>query len=147
LRFAGQLESEDGPVTTAQDIETFLAAHMTSETRARFDETGSADLACTLDTAEEPRRFRANLFRHQSGLCLTLRPIRDRIPSLEAQALPRSLASLGALLDGLVLLNGPARPGKSTTPPALARERDRTRTADGLNLAPPIEPLHTPQRS
>ena len=147
LRFAGQLESEDGPVTTAQDIETFLAAHMTSETRARFDETGSADLACTLDTAEEPRRFRANLFRHQSGLCLTLRPIRDRIPSLEELGLPRSLASLGALLDGLVLLNGPAGSGKSTTLAALVGEINRTRAAHVITLEDPIEYLHTPQRS
>jgi len=147
LRFAGQLESEDGPVTTAQDIESFLAAHMTSETRARFDETGSADLACTLDTAEEPRRFRANLFRHQSGLCLTLRPIRDRIPSLEELGLPRSLASLGALLDGLVLLNGPAGSGKSTTLAALVGEINRTRAAHVITLEDPIEYLHTPQRS
>jgi len=147
LRFAGQLESEDGPVTTAQDIETFLAAHMTSETRARFDETGSADLACTLDTAEEPRRFRANLFRHQSGLCLTLRPIRDRIPTLEELGLPRSLASLGALLDGMVLLNGPAGSGKSTTLAALVGEINRTRAVHVITLEDPIEYLHTPQRS
>ena len=147
LRFAGQLESEDGPVTTAQDIETFLAAHMTSETRARFDETGSADLACTLDTAEEPRRFRANLFRHQSGLCLTLRPIRDRIPTLEELGLPRSLAALGTLLDGLVLLNGPAGSGKSTTLAALVGEINRTRAAHVITLEDPIEYLHTAQRS
>src|SRR4029077_9057482 len=115
LRFAGQLESEARPVTTAQDIETFLGAHMTSETRAQFDETGSADLAYTLDTADERRRFRANLFRHQGGLCLTLRPIRDRIPTLEELGLPRSLAALAALPDGMVLLNGPAGSGKSTT--------------------------------
>src|SRR5207244_1184543 len=89
LRLAGRLESDDGPVTTAQDIETFLAAHLASETRAGFDETGSADLACTLDSAGEPRRFRANLFRHQDGLCLTLRPIRHRIPTLEELGLPR----------------------------------------------------------
>ncbi len=147
LRFAGQLESEDGPGTTAQDIETFLAAHMTSETRARFDETGSADLACTLDTAEEPRRFRANLFRHQSGLCLTLRPIRDRIPTLEELGLPRSLAALGTLLDGLVLLNGPAGSGKSTTLAALVSEINRTRATHVITLEDPIEYLHTPQRS
>ena len=147
LRFAGQLESEDGPVTTAQDIETFLAAHMTSETRARFDETGSADLACTLDTAEEPRRFRANLFRHQSGLCLTLRPIRDRIPTLEELGLPRSLAALGTLLDGLVLLNGPAGSGKSTTLAALVGEINRTRAVHVITLEDPIEYLHTAQRS
>ena len=147
LRFAGQLESEDGPVTTAQDIETFLAAHLTSETRARFDETGSADLACTLDTAEEPRRFRANLFRHQSGLCLTLRPIRDRIPTLEELGLPRSLAALGALLDGMVLLNGPAGSGKSTTLAALVGEINRTRAVHVITLEDPIEYLHTPQRS
>jgi len=147
LRFAGQLESEDGPVTTAQDIETFLAAHMTSETRARFDETGSADLACTLDTAEEPRRFRANLFRHQSGLCLTLRPIRDRIPTLEELGLPRSLAALGTLLDGLVLLNGPAGSGKSTTLAALVGEINRTRATHVITLEDPIEYLHSPQRS
>ena len=147
LRFAGQLESEDGPVTTAQDIETFLAAHMTSETRARFDEAGSADLACTLDTAEEPRRFRTNLFRHQAGLCLTLRPIRDRIPTLEELGLPRSLAALGALLDGMVLLNGPAGSGKSTTLAALVGEINRTRAAHVITLEDPIEYLHTPQRS
>ena len=147
LRFAGQLESEDRPATTAQDIESFLAAHMTSETRARFDETGSADLACTLDTADELRRFRANLFRHQGGRCLTLRPIRDRIPTLEELGLPRSLAALGALRDGLVLLNGPAGSGKSTTLAALVGEINRTRATHVITLEDPIEYLHSPQRS
>ena len=147
VRFAGQLEDEGGPATTAQEIEAFLAAHMTAETRARFDEAGSTDLACTLDAAGESRRFRANLFRHQGGLCLTLRPIRDRVPTLEELGLPRSLATLGALLDGMVLLNGPAGSGKSTTLAALVGEINRTRAAHVITLEDPIEYLHTPQRS
>ncbi len=147
LRFAGRLECEDGPGTTARDIETFLGVHLTSETRAQFDESGSTDLACTLDTAGRLRRFRANLFRHHGGLCLTLRPIRDRIPTLEELGLPRSLAALGALLDGMVLLNGPAGSGKSTTLAALVGEINRTRAAHVITLEDPIEFLHAPQRS
>jgi Tfp pilus assembly pilus retraction ATPase PilT len=49
VRFAGELEDARGDVTSARDIEAFLAAHLTAETRARFDATGSADLACTID--------------------------------------------------------------------------------------------------
>ena len=147
LRFAGQLESEGGPVTSAQDIEAFLAARMTSATRARFGETGSADLACTLETADGQHRFRANLFRHQGGLCLTLRPVRDRIPTLEELGLPRSLGALGGLVDGMVLLNGPAGSGKSTTLAALVGEINRRRAAHVITLEDPIEYVHTPQRS
>jgi twitching motility protein PilT len=147
LRFIGQLESERGSITTAQDIEAFLATRMTSEARTRFEETGSTDLACTLDRADERRRFRANLFRHQGGLGLTLRPIRDRIPTLDELGLPSSLGTLGLLLDGMVLLNGPAGSGKSTTLAALVGEINRTRAAHVITLEDPIEYLHTPQRS
>jgi twitching motility protein PilT len=147
LRFAGQLEDAHAPVTSAGDIEAFLAAHLTSETRTRFDETGSADLACTLDADGGSRRFRANLFRHQDGLCLTLRPIRDRIPTFDELGLPRALAALGALPDGLVLLNGPAGSGKSTTLAAVVGEINRTRAAHVITLEDPIEYLHVPARS
>jgi twitching motility protein PilT len=147
VRFGGELENEDGPIITARDLETFLAAHMTPAIRARFDETGSADLACTLDRAGEPRRFRANLFRHQGGLCLALRSIRDRIPTFDELGLPRSFAALGALLDGMVLLNGPAGSGKSTTLAALVGEINRTRAAHVITLEDPIEYLHAPRQS
>jgi len=144
LRFAGDLRDAGGPPTTARDIEALVAAHMTAETRARFEATGSADLACTLDGG---RRFRANLFRHQSGIGLTLRPIRERIPTLDELGLPRSLAALGALPDGIVLLNGPAGSGKSTTLGALVGEINRTRAAHVITLEDPIEYLHAPARS
>jgi twitching motility protein PilT len=94
-----------------------------------------------------PRRFRANFFRHQSGVGLTLRAIRDRIPTLEELNLPRSLAALGALPDGIVLVNGPAGCGKSTTLAALVGEINRTRAAHVITLEDPIEYVHAPQRS
>jgi twitching motility protein PilT len=147
VRLAGQLERGDWPAASAADIESLIAEHMTSESRARFDATGSADLACTFDTARGPCRFRANLFRHQGGVCLTLRPIRDHIPTLEELGLPRSLAALGALLDGMVLLNGPAGSGKSTTLAAIVGEINRTRAAHVITLEDPIEFLHAAQRS
>src|SRR4030095_13514182 len=80
LRFAGDLETLEGPVTTRDEIEIFIASHLTPVTRARFYDTGSADLAYTPGRAGESRRLRANLFRHQGGLCLALRAIRERIP-------------------------------------------------------------------
>src|SRR5436190_223104 len=51
VRFAGQLEGTDATVASAEAIEAFLAPHMTSEGRARFERTGSVDLSCTLETA------------------------------------------------------------------------------------------------
>jgi len=51
------------------------------------------------------------------------------------------------LLDGLVLLNGPAGSGKSTTLAALVSEINRTRATHVITLEDPIEYLHTPQRS
>ena len=143
LRFAGELRDAGGPPTTARDIEALVAAHMTAETRARFDATGSADLACTVDA----RRFRGNLFRHQDGIGLTLRAIRERVPTLDELGLPRALAALGALPDGIVLLNGPAGSGKSTTLAALVGEINRTRAAHVITLEDPVEYLHAPGRS
>ena len=147
MRLAGQLEDAGGTATTAADIESLLGAHLTSESRARFESSGSVDLACTLDAASGPWRFRANLFRHQDGLCLTLRPIRDRIPTLEELGLPPSLAALGALPDGIVLLNGPAGSGKSTTLAAIVGEINRTRAAHVITLEDPIEFVHVARRS
>src|SRR5262245_10043434 len=143
LRFAGDLRDAGGPPSTADDIEAFVAAQMTDDVRARFESTGSVDLACSVGT----RRFRANLFRHHGGIGLSLRSIRDRIPTLEELGLPRSLAALGALPDGIVLVNGPAGCGKSTTLAALVGEINRTRAAHVITLEDPIEYLHAAARS
>jgi len=147
LRFGSRGDDDGGVAATAESIEAFVAPHLTPALRARFEATGSVDLACSVDTPDGGRRFRANLFRHQRGICLTLRPIRDHIPTLEELGLPRSLAAIGALVDGIVLINGPAGSGKTTTLAALVGEINRTRAAHVITLEDPIEYLHGPQLS
>jgi twitching motility protein PilT len=146
VRIAGHLES-DGPVTSADEVRDLVGAHLTPDGEARLRATGSVDFACTIGAGDGARRFRANLFRHHVGLSLTLRPIAERIPTLDALGLPRALAGLATLTDGIVLLNGPAGSGKSTTLAALVGEINRTRAAHVITLEDPIEYLHAPDRS
>jgi twitching motility protein PilT len=133
----GQVTTLGGPPVTHEDLLALLGRCANGQARAALDRDGSADFA--LEHGPTPTRFRVNVFRQLDGLAAVLRPIWDRLPSLESLNLPTALLRTVAAPHGLVLMAGATGSGKSTTLAALVEHLAQTRACHIVTLEDPIE--------
>jgi twitching motility protein PilT len=111
--------------------------------RELFEEHGEIDFSYTL---EGQARFRTNLYRQLRGIDATLRRIPLSPPTLEDLGLPNDLARFTNYHQGMVLVTGPTRCGKSSTLAALVNLINEERAEHVLTIEDPIEYLHRSSR-
>jgi twitching motility protein PilT len=87
-------------------------------------------------------RFRASVFSQRGTFAVTLRTIPEAVPTLEELHLPEGVARACAERNGVVLVNGPAAAGRTTTLAAMVAEVNRTRRCHVVTVEDPIEFLH-----
>ena len=100
---------------------------------------GACDLSYSLP---DRARFRVNAFRQRNSYAIVMRVIVPGIPSFEQLALPKSLAAIAELKNGIVLVTGPTGSGKSSTLAAIIDLINSTRADHILTIEDPIEFLH-----
>ena len=150
VRINGAMEPMDRAVTRRAQIEQIIP---NERLRAELEQNGSADFGITLEIAgtyshaAPTQRFRVNVFHHAHGLAAALRPVRSRIPTLEALHLPRELYQLCGHNSGLVLVTGASGSGKSTTLAALLEHINQTESRHIITIEDPIEFEHQSKRS
>lgn len=101
--------------------------------------TGDLDFAFSL---EGVARFRANYFVQQSGAAAVFRIIPEEIISLEDLNLPRAIAELADLKQGLVLVTGPTGSGKSTTLASIIDKINKSSSRHIVTIEDPVEFVH-----
>ena len=139
-RVAGELLALEGePSLSAAETADLAGAAADASQRAAFSAAGSLDLALSLP---EGGRFRLNVFRERGRVALAIRRLDEAIKTLEELHLPRQLAELTQLDEGLVLFVGPTGSGKSTSLSTLIERINATRRVHVLTLEDPIEYLH-----
>jgi len=92
-------------------------------------------------------RFRLNIFRHQMGTTIAIRPIPYQIPMMKELGLPPVFEDLVRLKRGLVLITGPAGSGKSTTLASFINHINNQEERHIITIEDPVEYLITPHRS
>ncbi|MBF0505095.1 MAG: PilT/PilU family type 4a pilus ATPase [Candidatus Omnitrophica bacterium] len=92
-------------------------------------------------------RFRLNIFRHQTGTTIAIRPIPYKIPEMRELGLPPVLEDLAHLKHGLILITGPAGSGKSTTLASFIDQINRQEERHIITIEDPVEYFIEPQRS
>jgi twitching motility protein PilT len=107
-------------------------------------EQGACDLSYSL---AERARFRVNVFRQRGSFAIVMRVIASKIPTFTELQLPRSLADIASLKNGIVLVTGPTGSGKSTTLAAIIDLINETRADHILTIEDPIEFLHHHKKS
>jgi twitching motility protein PilT len=80
-----------------------------------FDEDGGVDFAHLLDYEQKRWRFRINVMQQLGHIGMVAMRGNNFIPDFAALHLPPSLADLCTLSQGMILLAGVTRSGKSTT--------------------------------
>jgi twitching motility protein PilT len=128
----------------AEQGSALALAPLSMEQQQRLDSDGELDFCYTL---EGVGRFRASVYRQLRGLDAVFRFIPPEVPTLDDLGLPSRLAKLTTFHQGMVLLTGPTRCGKSTTMAALVDLLNEERNGHILTIEDPIEFLHPSKRS
>ncbi len=110
----------------------------------RLVQTGTADLSYSLPSRA---RFRVNIFQQRGVYSIVMRVIPTDIPTLISLGLPKQLAEIAELRNGIVLLTGPTGSGKSSTLAALIDIINETKQYHIVAIEDPIEYLHAHKNS
>lgn len=92
-------------------------------------------------------RFRVAVFQQRGSFAVTLRSIPDRVPTLAELELGPVVAGAAQERTGVVLVNGPAGSGRTTTLAAIVGEINRTRACHVVTVEEPIEFLHKHEKA
>lgn len=101
-----------------------------------FEDTGDLDFCHEIPNVG---RFRANILKQRKGFDAVFRFIPPAIPAPKDLRLPAALSKLVALHQGLVLITGGTRSGKTTTLASMIQEINQTRPVHVLTIEDPIE--------
>jgi len=120
-----------------------LALHLLSaappRAAARLRDEGSSSFAYSVPAVS---RYRVTVFSQRGTLAVTLRAIPPRTPELASLGLPSAVAEACRERNGMVLVNGPVRSGRTTTLAAMVNELNRSRACHVITVEEPIEYLH-----
>ena len=139
IRCLGQLKALGPAVVENHDVETMIRELLGPHLWAQVLEHLEIDSSYTLDSGD---RFRINAFKERKGWNLVARHFSKRIRSIEELGLPEILHRFADSHQGLILLTGPGRSGKSTTAAALIDYINGHRDDHIITIEDPIEYLH-----
>ncbi len=111
---------------------------------AQLRETGAASFAYSVPGVS---RYRASVFSQRGTFAVTLRKIPEQVPRLADLGLPEALSQIPHERAGIVILNGPAGSGRTTTLAAVVEEINSSRACHVLSVEDPIEFLHRHDRA
>ena len=138
-RVLGELRAITPQPLTPEETEAMLAAFLGAELWAKVQQTLEIDTSYTLPAGD---RFRVNSFRDRNGWGLVARRFSKRILSVDELGLPAILNRFAEANQGLILITGPGRSGKSTTAAALVDYINARREDHIITIEDPIEFLH-----
>jgi twitching motility protein PilT len=139
MRARGEFGNCGSRVLTGEDAERLVMQALDDDQKRQLAEAGQVDFCYTLPGVG---RFRANAYRQLRGIDVAFRVIPLEPPSLEDLKLPERLAKLTTYHQGMVLITGPTRCGKSATMAALVNLINEARHEHILTIEDPIEYEH-----
>lgn len=144
VRVNGEVRRLNKPPIQRAALEELLEVIMLPPARARFEETGDADVGYSLAPG---KRFRMNVARQRGRIAIVTRALPSGELDFTQLRLPESVARLAEQPRGLVLITGATGSGKSTTLAAMINHINRTRRAHIVTIEDPIEFVHRDRRS
>jgi len=140
IRVHGELVDVDGRGELAhEELMELLREIVTDEQWDDYAGCGDLDFAYSLPGVA---RFRVNFLRQETGAGAVFRIIPEKILTCEELGLPRAVADLADLRQGLVLITGPTGSGKSTTLAAIINRINETYVKHVVTIEDPVEFVH-----
>lgn len=144
LRVDGELMPVDGAQLTRDDTRDLAFSLLSADQARRF--TALRELDCAY-APQALGRFRVNVRWQQGAVSMSARVIPAKIPDAAAIGLNETIYGLTHLMDGLILVTGPAGSGKSTTLACMIEIINTERNAHILTVEDPIEFVYAPRKS
>ncbi|MBE9535986.1 MAG: type IV pilus twitching motility protein PilT [Proteobacteria bacterium] len=129
---------------SAELLRSLIFEILTEEQQAAIDKERDLDFSYE---AVGLGRFRGNLLYQRKGLDAVFRFIPAEIPTLESLGFPPVVSKLTQHHQGLVLVTGPTRSGKSATLAAMINEINERSNHHILSIEDPIEYIHPNKKS
>ena len=145
LRINGAIKAVDGSELASQEVDALANACMNVRAKQQFERTMAADFSID---GGEVGRFRFNVFRQRGSICISIRHIPLKIPTLAELHLPvETLQKLARQERGLILVTGVTGSGKSSTIAAMLDYINETSDCHIITIEDPIEFSHKDKRS
>lgn len=139
LRVMGELKIHGDLRISPETAESLISELLGPTVWAEAQEKLEVDTAYTLENGE---RFRLNVFKERKGWNLVARHFSKRIRTVQELGLPEILNRFADANQGLILVTGPGRSGKSTTAASLVDYINGRRDDHIITIEDPIEYLH-----
>lgn len=135
LRIKGTIAPMEEKVLSNEALEKEIFTLLNETQKKKFTKTLELDFGFAMGDY----RFRVNLHRQEGKIGMAARLIPNKIPTPADIKLEQPIMDLTKLIDGLVLIVGPAGCGKSTTIASMIEEINKTRKAHIITIEDPIE--------
>ncbi|SES71550.1 twitching motility protein PilT [Natronincola peptidivorans] len=144
IRVNGRLLRIGEKQLTTTDTEMLMKQILLPEQQRLLEERGELDVSYSTPGLG---RFRVNIYKQRGSICIAIRVVYSKIPSIEELGLPPIMKDLSRKNRGLILVTGPTGSGKSTTLASMINLINSERKCHILTLEDPIEYLHTHDKS
>lgn len=144
IKFGNDVKRADMNALTPDDCIRYAKEILNEKNWEIFQEKGDFDIA---KTYPEIGRFRINLYKQRNSISITMRYIKDILPSMEELNLPEWIKEYVLAPQGLILVSGPAGHGKTTTLNTIVDIINSTRRCNIITFEEPIEYLHKHKKS
>jgi twitching motility protein PilT len=144
LKFSSEIKRISSISLTPADCEEYTKELLPQEHWEKFLLQKELDTSLTYP---DMGRFRMNFYHQRNSISISIRHIKDKLPTLKELSLPDWLADFALKPEGLILISGPAGHGKSTTMNALVDIINSNRRSNIITLEDPIEYLHKHKKS
>lgn len=144
LRIDGELYSMSNTPLSAEEARSLSYSLLTPGQVKRFEHAKELDFGYSMKGSW---RFRMNLRWQQRQVSLTARLIPTVVPKPVDIGVTETMYGLTHLMDGLILVTGPAGAGKSTTLASMIDIINTERSAHIITIEDPIEFLHPAKKS
>jgi twitching motility protein PilT len=126
------------------ELESYITEVLTQSQAAILKTGQDLDFAYV---SSDGGRFRANVFRKETGIGAVFRTIPTKMPTIDQLNLPPIVRKLCDYHQGMILVTGATGTGKSTTLAAMIDHLNSTRALNIISLEDPIEFVHRSKTS
>lgn len=144
LRSLGEMKPLTNQVVTPEQARLFIFEILSDEQQEQLNKHWELD---SIYESADNQRFRMNVCKEQRGLAAVFRHIPGQIRTYAELGLPPVVEKLCLATQGLIIVTGPSRSGKTATMASMLDWINTNRNEHIISIEDPIEYMHQNKKS